>query len=72
MNNIAYKDVERKIIASLDRCNLVKRRMYWRGFIWALSEYCDLGNINYETLSAIIDRYGSEKKDHQVKGKLIP
>lgn len=72
MNKIAYNDIEGKIITSLDKSNLMKRRMYWRGFVWALSEYCELKTIDYLTLNAIIDRYGNQRKDFQVKGELIP
>ena len=72
MNTIAYEDVKRKIITSLNKCNLMKRRMYWRGFAYSLSEYCELKTIDYLELNAIINSYGDEKKDHQVKEKLIP
>ncbi len=63
MNKIVYEDIKRKIIRDLDVRNLMKRRMYWRGFIYALMEYTKMPSEDYYSLKRTVNDYGSEVKD---------
>ncbi len=70
LHKFVYNDVKWKIKKDLDCKNLMKRRMYWRGFAFALYEYADMPSAEYGSLKEVINEYGSEGNDY--KGLLWP